>query len=175
MITPILETRRILLRPLAVSDAETMYQNWLTDPEVAKFMRWNVYTSVDEAITWLTGVESNTASETHYDWGFVYRESNELFGSGGIVYNEKHDMLELGYCMMKQYWGLGLATEASRAMLDFAIDTLHETRFFVCHAKENPASGRVIEKLGFVYQRDGVDTSFDGKRTFETREYLLVV
>jgi ribosomal-protein-alanine N-acetyltransferase len=64
-------------------------------------------------------------------------------------------------------------TEASRAMLGFAIQRLLEARFFGRHAKENPASGRVMKKLGFVYQKDGTYSSFDGARTFDCKEYIL--
>ena len=174
MQTPILETERILLRPLKISDAETAYQNWTSDPEVAKFVRWNLHTSVDDTITWLTEAESNIESETHYDWGFVCKESNVLFGAGGLFYNEDHGMFELGYNMMQSYWGRGLATEAAKAMIDFAIDVLGETKLFVCHAKENLASRKVIEKLGFVYQKDGTCESYDGERVMENREYYLL-
>jgi len=138
-------------------------------------MRWSAHQSVDEALVWLTDVESNMASEKRYDWGFVYKEHDELFGSGGLIYNEDSGLFELGYGMMQNYWGLGLATELSKAMLTFATEVLGERKIFACHAKENPASGQVLEKLGFVYQRDCAYSSFDGERVFESREYLLVV
>lgn len=175
MITPILETERILLRPLRISDAEAAYENWTSDPEVAQFVRWSVHESVADTITWLTDAEANMTSDKHYDWGFVCKKSNMLFGAGGLIYNETQGMFELGYGMMQAYWGRGLATEAARAMLDFAIRELGEREFFVCYVKGNEASGRVIEKLGFAYQRDGTCTSYDGKRVFENREYYLGV
>lgn len=64
---------------------------------------------------------------------------------------------------------MGLTTEAARAIVDFAADALDADRIFAVHAKENGASGRVLEKLGFIYQNDCVSTSFDGKRTFQSR------
>ena len=175
MQTPTLETKRILIRPLKISDTETVYQNWASDPEVAKFVRWNVHQSVDDTITWLTEAEANIGSETHYDWGFVCKENNVLFGAGGLYYNEEHNMFELGFGIMKQYWGRDLTTEAAKAMLKFAIDVLGERKFFVCHAKDNIGSCKVIEKLGFTYQKDGTYKSYDGSRVFENREYYLVV
>jgi hypothetical protein len=76
---------------------------------------------------------------------------------------------------MKKQWGLGLTTEAGKAMIDFAFNQLKQTTLFVCHAKDNIGSGKVIEKLGFVYQGDGEYSSLDGKEIFESREYLLTV
>ena len=175
MITPILETEKILLRPLKVSDAEVIYKNWTTDPDVAQFMRWSVHESVDETIAWLTKVEANISSEKVYEWGFVLKETNELFGSGGIYYNDDFNMFELGYNIMKRYWGLGLTTEASKAIIDFAVKELKETQFLGRYVKGNDASRRVLEKLGFVYQKNGKSESFDGKRKFENRENILTV
>lgn len=60
-------------------------------------------------------------------------------------------------------------------MLKFAVDELHEKEFFVRYVKENVASGRVLEKLGFMYKNDSEYSSFDGKRVFESREYFLSV
>ncbi|MCL2286265.1 MAG: GNAT family N-acetyltransferase [Firmicutes bacterium] len=174
MITPVLETERILLRPATVQDAEVIYTNWASDPEVAKYMRWSVHGSVGETFAWLATVEANMAND-NYDWLFVLKETGQAIGSGGIFYNKTHGMYELGYCLMKKYWGQGLATEAAQAILKFGIDELNLTSFFACHAKENPASGRILERLGFVYKGDGTYSSFDDKRVFESREYFLRV
>ena len=177
MITSPFETERILLRPAKVTDAKAVYNNWTSDPDVSKFMRWNTHESIDDTITWLASNEANANNpdKTSWNWLFVLKEINEPIGSGGVFYNKTHDMLELGYCLMKSRWGQGLATEAARGILDFAAHELGARKFFVCHAKDNPASGKVIEKLGFVYKNDGSYSSFDGKRTHNTREYFLIV
>lgn len=117
----------------------------------------------------------NMAKESNYNWGFVLKENGEIFGSGSLVRNEEHGMFELGYNIMKKYWNQGLTTEASRAIVNFAANVLGVRSLFAAHAKDNTASGRVMEKLGFVYQRDGEITCFDGKRKFAVREYLLTI
>jgi ribosomal-protein-alanine N-acetyltransferase len=137
-------------------------------------MRWNVHKSVDETIKWLTDVETNISNKNAYDWAFILKENNEIFGTGGVYYNEDYKMFEIGYNLMKKYWGLGLATEASRAMLKFSVDELNERNFYARYVKENTVSGRVLEKLGFVYKQDGEYSAFDG-RVFESREYFLSV
>jgi RimJ/RimL family protein N-acetyltransferase len=57
---------------------------------------------------------------------------------------------ELGYWIARRYWGLGFATEAGRALLAAAADTLRLTPLSASHFRDNPASGRVLAKLGFV-------------------------
>ena len=62
MITPIIETERMILRPLTVADAEDIYERWTTDERVARYVRWSVHTSVDLTIEWLKMVEQVLAS-----------------------------------------------------------------------------------------------------------------
>ena len=173
MITPILETKRILLRPANMSDAEAIYQNWASDPAVSKYVDWDVHRSIEETKAWLATVEADISGEDRYEWLFVCKETNEPFGFGGVFKNDTYNMFELGYSLMQKSWGRGLAAEAARRMLDFAIHEIGASRFFAYHAEENPASGRVLEKLGFVYKKDGTFSSFNGEQIFRSREYFL--
>lgn len=175
MKTPILETERLLLRPLTTADAGAVFDNWTSDPDVARFMRWEVHKSVSDTESWLASDEALLESDAVYNWGLVLKSTRELIGSGGLVFNEEKGMYELGYNIMKKYWNNGLTTEAARRIIDFGKDVLHQSRFFCCHAKDNPASGKVMMKVGFQHQGDGVYYSFNHERKFECKEYLLVI
>jgi RimJ/RimL family protein N-acetyltransferase len=72
----------------------------------------------------------------------------ELVGTIGIGRRPQGE-LEFGYWIARPYWGRGYATEAGRAMLAFARDSLRLTTLHSSHFLDNPASGRVLEKLGF--------------------------
>jgi len=74
---------------------------------------------------------------------------------------------------MKTYWNCGYTTEAMKAILKFAVANLGIKKVSGGHAKENLASAKVIEKLGFVYDRDDITPHIDGVRFFDSREYLL--
>ena len=154
MRTPVLETERLILRPLTVSDAETVFTNWTSDIDVAKFMRWELHKNISETQEWLASEEELIESDTVYNWGFVLKETGELIGSGGLVYIESKGMYELGYNIMKKYWGQGLATEAAQKIINFGKNELKQKQFYCCHAKDNPASGKVMTKVGFQYQQD---------------------
>ena len=175
MKTPILETERLLLRPMTVQDAASAYTNWTSDPDVAKFMRWEIHKDIEETREWLVAEESLIESDTVYNWGFVLKETGELIGSGGLVFIEDKGMYELGYNIMKRYWGQGLATEAAQAIISFGRSELSQTKFYCCHAKDNPASGKVMTKVGFRYQQDGTYSSWNQERTFASKEYLLII
>ena len=175
MKTPILETERLLLRPLTTNDVESAFSNWTSDPDIAKFMRWELHSNISETFEWLVSEETLIESDSVYNWGFVLKETGELIGSGGLVFIESKGMYELGYNIMKKYWNQGLTTEAAKVIIDFGINELNQRQFYCCHAKDNPASGKVMTKVGFRYQSDGVYYSRDRKRCFESREYLLTL
>ena len=80
MHTHILETERLILRPLTVADAEAEFV-WLSDPEVNRFMPYNLYTSVEQAREWLRTVEQ---CQNEYHFGFVRKEDGVLVGAGSI-------------------------------------------------------------------------------------------
>ncbi|MEG2833734.1 MAG: GNAT family N-acetyltransferase [Ruthenibacterium sp.] len=175
MKTPILETQRLILRPLTIADAETVYTNWASDADVAKYMRWDLNENVDETRAWLVSEEASLLADDAYGWGFVLKENGMLMGSGGLQYQESIDCFSLGYNIMKRYWNRGLTTEAGAEMLRFATQTLRLHKFECCHAVENIGSMRVMTKLGFQFWRDGKYDSFSGKKHFASKEYLLEV
>ncbi len=98
-----------------------------------------------------------------------------MFGSGGLSFKEELGCYELGYNIMKKYWGRGLTTEAGQVILEFATHTLGEKKFFCRHAVDNIASRKVMTKLGFQYSGESSYTSLTGQKTFESKDYYLTV
>jgi len=174
-----LETERLILRPLTMADAEKAYHGWTGDPEVARYVSWLPHHSIDDAIEWLKEIEwkvdssGNICKSDYYIWGFVLKETGELFGSGGLIWEEKLQLFQIGYNIMKSHWNRGYTTEAMKAILQFAAEDLGIKTVSGGHARENLASARVIEKLGFVYDRDDITPHVDGTRFFESLEYRL--
>lgn len=175
MKTPILETSRLLLRPLSVADAETIFTNWTSDPDVARFMIWELHKSISDTEQWLAYEEASIESDTVYTWGFQLKETGELIGSGGLIFREEKGIFELGYNIMKKYWNQGITTEAAQRIIDFGKTELQQKRFYCCHAKDNPASGRVMTKVGFRYYKEGIYYSRSRERKFESKEYQYIV
>jgi len=175
----IIETERLILRPLTPADADAAYRGWTGDREVAKYVSWLPHHSIDDAVEWLKEIEwkpdpeGNVIPSDNYIWGFVLKETGELFGSGGLIFEKGRQLFQIGYNIMRKHWNRGYTTEAMKAVLRFASADLGIKRVAGGHAKENPASARVIEKLGFVYDRDDVTPHIDGVRSFDSREYLL--
>ena len=173
MKTPIIETERIILRPLTVADAEVVFEGWGRDKEVARFMRWNLHNNVEETKEWLVNEEVATMGDDVFNWGFVLKENHRLIGCGGLIFSKEHQMYEIGYNLARDCWAKGFATEAAKRMVVFAKENLNVKQLFATHAVDNVESGMVIKKIGFIYQNDGTYSSYDGSRTFQSKEYIM--
>ena len=164
-----LETERLILRPLSVDDADAVFV-WASDPKVNRYMIYPLHTGVEVTRQWLRSVEQG--AEGDYEFGFVRRSDGLLIGTGG-VYDNGDGTWELVYNLRHDCWGRGYAAEAVKAMIAFAHDALGAKVFTAFHAVDNPASGRVMEKCGLVYQHEGEYSKVDGSETFRTKFYRL--
>ncbi len=172
MQTPILQTERMILRPLLSSDAKMAFKNWTSDSEVAKFMRWNVHNDLSQTLEWMQSEEENIMGD-NYTFGYVLKSSGELIGSGGLNFNTEHGCYELGYNIMKARWGKGIATEAARRIIYFAKEELGEKKIYACHAPENFASQQILIKLNFKHHGKSTYKKFDGSKSFDAISYFL--
>ena len=170
-ITNIIETERLILRPLTLADAETAFR-WTGDLEVAKYVSWLPHHSMEDCIAWLEEIAWKYPND-NYIWGFVLKETGELFGSGGLIWEDDLQLFQVGYNIMPSYQNRGYTTEAMKAILRFSAANLGINKVAGGHAKENLASAKVLEKLGFVYDHDSLTPHVDGTKVFDSREYLL--
>ena len=175
MQTPIIETKRMILRPLSVEDAKDIYERWTSDERVSKYVRWCTHKSVNDTIQWLKLEKESINSDMIYQWGFTLKDGNYLFGCGGINFNDQESVFELGYNIMHKYWNQGYTTEAAKAILEFAVKELKQNEFIGWHAVDNPASGAVMRKCGFVYENNEIRTKFDGVTSYDTKKYRLII
>ncbi|MBO5420691.1 MAG: GNAT family N-acetyltransferase, partial [Clostridia bacterium] len=83
--TPVLETERLLLRPIIPHDAKEAFV-WLSDEKVNKFMPYNLYKNTDEVLHWINIILPN---DNNFHWGIVLKESNLLIGSCSIGPDKK--------------------------------------------------------------------------------------
>lgn len=154
MNTPVLETERLLLRPFRKEDAEEVFVCWERDPDVAKYMFWTSHNDIEKTKEWIAIEIGQIEKEDWYRFAIELKETGELIGTALIYYEEEVVCWEIGYNLGKRYWGKGYTTEAMRKVMDFAVTSLGITEIVGRYAKENPASGNVMKKLGFEYEKD---------------------
>ena len=165
---PNLETARLLLRPVTPEDDRAVFR-WCGDPKVNKFMIYPLYHNPQEVRAWLES--KSVDAPDGFDYGFVLKETGELIGEGGMFYNAEEDLWHIGYNLCSDLWGRGLTTEAMGAIINYVRSVRQVRVIEACHAVNNPASGRVMEKLGFHCVGDTRYHKQDGSETFQAKAY----
>lgn len=168
----ILETERLILRPLRVEDAEHIFKTWTSDPRVTEFMIYTTHKSPEDTREWLKSVQKDYEEGTSYNYGFQLKEKGKLIGSGGAHYNREKDCWMIGYNIAYDYWHKGYTSEAIKALVDHLHKEKGIKHFEADHAVDNPNSGKVMEKIGMRFDRFGSYTCLDGRK-FEAKYYVL--
>ena len=86
------------------------------------------------------------------NFAIVLRERGELCGSIGLLINARDANAALGYWIGLPYWSRGYATEAAREVVRYGFERLGLHRIYAAHFGNNPASGRVLRKIGMAYE-----------------------
>ena len=145
-----METARIKLRPWLDSDAEALFK-YASDPEVGPRAGWPPHKSVEESLNIIRTLFHNPTT-----WAIVLKTTGEAIGA--IGYGPSCDCKLparegepiVGYWVGKSYWNQGICTEALKLMLEHIRETTDIPSLISGHFIDNPASGRVMEKCGFV-------------------------
>ena len=145
-----METARLLLRPWLDSDAEMLFK-YASDPDVGPRAGWPPHKSVEESLEIIRTLFHNDTT-----WAIVLKETGEAIGA--IGYGPSCDCKLpardgepiVGYWVAKPYWNQGICTEALNLMLEHIKAAADIPSLISGHFVDNPASGRVMEKCGFV-------------------------
>lgn len=167
---PIIETERLILRPMTVADAPAVLE-WARDERVSRFMSYTGYDDINIAKAWL---ESLKEERSEYEWGFVVKETGKLIGSGSIGADKFMDgYWGFGYNIRYDCWNRGYTTEAMKAIIEYVHNELGVNRICAYHAVENPASGRVMEKCGLTFHHYCEYAKLDNSAAFKAKLYVL--
>lgn len=145
-----IRTKRLLLRPFEEADARRIAY-LAGDYDVAKMCGRvpHPYTMAS-AYAFIDMTREDRASGEEHAFA-VIAPIDGLVGSCGVMRVAGAEAaFEIGYWFGLPYWGLGYASEAGRALMDWARDTLGAKTFGAGHFADNPASGNVLRKLGFA-------------------------
>ncbi len=144
-----IETHRLILRPFRIEDAEDMYTNWASDPEVTRFLTWPAHGSIDVTRRVLEDWIPRYGDGGYFQWAIEWKETGRAIGSIAVVrLDEETESAEIGYCLGRDFWGRGIMPEALRAVMDYLFAVVGLNRIASCHDVNNPKSGRVMVKAG---------------------------
>jgi ribosomal-protein-alanine N-acetyltransferase len=149
---PTLNTARLLLRPFTLADAPDV-QRYVSDRDIAAMTLSIPHPYPDGgAEKWIETHAAKYADGQRVSFAIIERASRALAGAIGLHLERAHGRAELGYWIAKPFWGRGYATEAGRAMLRFGFEVLGLNKIHAAVFIKNPASDRVIRKLGMKWE-----------------------
>jgi RimJ/RimL family protein N-acetyltransferase len=145
-----LETERLVLRPFEEGDLDAVYA-MQSDAEVARWL-YDEPRTLEETRTHLERKIAGAQFTVEDEWvsaAVIERESGQLVGDVALHWvSAQHKTGEIGFIFAPDYQGRGYATEAARALIDFAFDGMGFHRVIGRTEARNVASARVLEKLG---------------------------
>ena len=171
---PVLSTERLILRPVRYSDAASMFE-YSQDEEVSKYVLWDPHRSVLDSYESIRDLRRLYRHGWPSSYAIALKDSDKLIGTIGFMWlNTENKSAEIGYSLSKPYWNQGFMTEALKAMIGFAFDTLHLHRIEAQHDLRNPASGKVMAKAGMTEEGILRDRIFNKGRYCSVAVYAII-
>jgi len=162
---PTVETERLILRPIQLSDAQDMFE-YASDFDNASWVTFALHKSVEESREiiqnfFLPRVENGAPTSICLQ----LKENNKMIGTCDIFTIDRYGTGEIGYIINKKYWNQGLVTEACKKVIELAFEHVGLRRIEIMCGVDNIGSKRVIEKCGLVFEgiRRQYAPSKDGK------------
>lgn len=163
MATRVIETARLILRPITTRDVEMLHQIWI-EPEVREYL-WDGEIITTDRVRSLIDASLQSFNEQGFGlWAIWLHHTDSLIGFCGFWFFHDPPKLELLYGVSSPHWHRGLATEAARAMLNYGFGELSFDRIEASTDVANLASIRVMEKAGMTFWKreitNGLDTIY---------------
>ena len=156
---PIIETERLVLRPVTLNDAEAMYE-YASDKENTRYT-FPTNQSLEET---KNNIAQFYLASPLGHWGIELKSNGQFIGT--IDLHKMDTVLKkaaIGYIINKKYWNQGLTTEANRAVIELAFEKIGMNKLTALHDKDNPASGKVMEKSGMRFSHEEPYARIDNK------------
>lgn len=143
----ILETDRLLLRPMTDNDLEDFYEIFSSE-QVERFVNKMTRESVEKYFE-----KKKNSKPNPYSFVVVLKETGKMIGTCGIKYNNENNFGELSYVFNPNYWNKGYCTEACKSIIIYAFENCNMHRIEADCFEDNYASNKILkEKLFMNYE-----------------------
>lgn len=144
----IIETERLLLRKPRMDDAYAVFEGWAKHPEVTRFLTWSPHQNVEQSQALLKKSIAAWDDKTNFRYLLEVKEDASL--AGMIEMRMEPFKMNFGYTGAIQHWGKGYMTEATRAVIEWALQQPNIFRVYATADVDNAPSRRVLEKAGMT-------------------------
>lgn len=150
------ETERLILREILPTDVEGMFE-LDSDPEVHRYLGNNPVNSKEQIAEVIRFVRQQYLNNGIGRWAIIDKYTEDFWGWAGLKLvtdpvNNQVNYIDLGYRIIRKYWGRGIATEAATASLKYAFETMKVPQVIAIADVDNIGSNKIIKKLGFVFE-----------------------
>ena len=148
-----IETERLILRKFEYIDDENMLKHWISDHAIQSMYSEPIYTTKQDVKELLDKYISAYEKNDYYRWAVILKETGECIGQiAYFLVDSNNHFAEIEYCIGSYFQKKGLATEATKAVIQYGFDKMNLHKVQICHKSINIPSRKVIEKSGFVYE-----------------------
>lgn len=146
---PILTTERLTLRPLTIDDKQNIF-DLRSDTEINKYLGRAPSKTIEEAINFIRKINDNIKNNQSIYWAISLTNTNTFVGTICLFdFSNEKDSCEIGYELMTKFQGQGIIKEATRAVIDYAFQTLKLKKIVAFTHYENQNSTNLLLKFNF--------------------------
>lgn len=172
--TQTIETQRLVLRRFTPDDAQAMYSNWASDPEVTRYLTWQPHKSPAQTEDTLAGWADRYEDGGYYNWAIVLKGLGEPIGNISVVeQNDRARQAHIGYCLGRKWWHQGVMSEALSAVIGYLFQEGYQ-RVDSRHNVANPHSGDVMKKCGMQYEATLRQSGWDNSGIHDEALYAIL-
>lgn len=147
----ILETERLVVREFRLDDVEAFFE-LCTNPDVIRYTGDRGVANLEQARGYLANYPMADYRKHGFGrWACVLKSNGLVIGFAGLKWLDELQDVDIGYRFLPAYWGIGLATEASRPVIEYGFTRCKLPHILGLVDPENVASVRVLEKLGMRF------------------------
>jgi len=147
---PTLRTERLVLRKIVPTDIDDVYE-YASDTRVSEFLLWSPHPTKGYTKAYLSLLAKRYRAGDFYDWGIEL--DGKMIGTVGFTsFSIENNVGEIGYVLSSKCWGMGIASEAVKRILEFGFCELLLNRIEAKFMAENEKSRKLLDKLGFNYE-----------------------
>jgi len=149
---PVIQTQRLILRLFSLEDTAQLEQ-YADNKDILATTSPSEVPRQGNIEEWITIRHERYEKKQGIDFAVVHRVQERIIGAIGLGIEYKNDeSMQLGYWIGKEYWNQGYCTEAAKEVLKYGFSVLDLHRIFSKAFTSNPASGRVLEKIGMKHE-----------------------
>ena len=161
----IAETERLIIREMLPTDVDAIFELH-SDPEVHKFLGNKFITSREQAIEIIDFVRQQYIDHGVGRWVMIHKHTQEFLGWTGLEFvtqqvNKHKNFYDLGYRLIRRFWGQGIATESAFASLDYAFCNVNANEVYAMADCLNAGSNKILKKAGLkfieTFHHDGTE------------------